>query len=337
MPIMLTANGCDRVEASYRPAPGAGRWGATREDCGDGRSDVRVGSEGTSPTPQGQSARRLQAQRGAPDHRGVRPHLGVRPRAAHAHPGQGQDPHPDLQLLVREVGAHHPQPHRRSQSRSPVVSRHRLVLPRARRANGPRAEHRTTGDRGDRARVPVRLGLEGIPEEGDGVRYPAAGRPHRVGAAPRSDIHALHQGASGSRREHLVRAGGGVDRRRSGGPGARHQPGPLPLRGRARPGAGHHHRRHQVRIRDPGQRRSGRRRLGRWRADPHRRDAHAGLLPLLAGRDLRAGPGAGELRQAVRARLPGSHHVEQGAAGPRATRPRSSRRPGRNTGRPSGG
>ena len=51
-------------------------------------------------------------------HRRVRPHLGLRQRAAHAHPRQGQDPHPDLQLLVREDGAHHPQPHRRPQSRA---------------------------------------------------------------------------------------------------------------------------------------------------------------------------------------------------------------------------
>ena len=44
---------------------------------------------------------------------------------------------------------------------------------------------------------------------------------------------------------------------------------------------------------------------------------------------------AGQLRQAVRARLPGGHRVEQGAAGAGAARRRGARRPARSTWRRS--
>ena len=56
--------------------------------------------------------------------------------------------------------------------------------------------------------------------------------------------------------------------------------------------AGHHHRRHEVRVR-----------LHRRRAARHRRDADAGLEPLLGRRRVQDGRPAAELRQAVRARL----------------------------------
>ena len=47
-----------------------------------------------------------------------------------------------------------------------------------------------------------------------------------------------------------------------------------------------------------------------------RRGADAGLFAVLAGRDVPAGRRAVQLRQAVRARLPGIHPLEQAAAGP---------------------
>ena len=75
--------------------------------------------------------------------------------------------------------------------------------------------------------------------------------------------------------------------------------------GRARARAGRDPRGHEVRVR------AGRRR----RAHAGRRGLHAGLLALLAGRRVRAGPRAAVVRQAVRARLGVRHGLGQGAAG----------------------
>ena len=72
---------------------------------------------------------------------------------------------------------------------------------------------------------------------------------------------------------------------------------------------GHHHRRYQARIRH-------RRRLHH----AHRRGAHTRLFPFLARRWLHAGQDAGQLRQAIRARLSNQSSLghEVAAAGPAA-------------------
>ena len=94
-------------------------------------------------------------------------------------------------------------------------------------------------------------------------------------------------------------------------------------------GPGHHPRRHQVRVRPRRRRQPGARRRG----------AHPGLVPLLARRRLRAGPGAAELRQAVRPQLAHRPGVRLGPGV--ATRPRrrcrrrSSTPPGPATSRPT--
>ena len=193
---------------------------------------------------------------GAPAHRGVRPHLGVRPASC---------PRPSP-TRARSSPRSPTSGSRSPRTSSPTTSSTPIPGPQWYPEIDwyyPELDGRTVlvrsdpaaGDRGDRARLPVRLGLEGVPEAGDGLRHRAAGGPDRVGAAARAHLHAVDQGAVGPRREHLVRAGGGADRRRAGREGARHQPGPLPLRGGACAGAGHHHRRHQVRVRAPGRRR----------------------------------------------------------------------------------
>ena len=76
------------------------------------------------------------------------------------------------------------------------------------------------------------------------------------------------------------------------------------LRRRARARARHHHRRHQVRIR---------RRRSRA-PDADRRGADAGFVALLAGRHVSARHEPAELRQAVRARLPGDAGLGQAPA-----------------------
>ncbi len=89
------------------------------------------------------------------------------------------------------------------------------------------------------------------------------------------------------------------------------------LRARAR----HHHRRHEVRVRA-------------GRAGPpasHRRGAYAGLLALLAARDLAPGSEPRELRQAVRAQLARQHRIRAQAARSGDAAPRWPAGPRRNT------
>ena len=61
------------------------------------------------------------------------------------------------------------------------------------------------------------------------------------------------------------------------------------------------------------------------RPDPHRRGPDAGLVAVLGRRDVRAGPAAGELRQAVRPRLARDPAVGQDRARPGAAARTSSR------------
>ena len=87
---------------------------------------------------------------------------------------------------------------------------------------------------------------------------------------------------------------------------ARYLAGAVRVRGRTLRAARHHHRRHEVRVRAGAGRRTA--------AD--RRGADAGLLALLAGRQLPGRHQPAQLRQAVRARLPGDAGLEQARAGP---------------------
>ena len=81
---------------------------------------------------------------------------------------------------------------------------------------------------------------------------------------------------------------------------------------------------------------SASRRDGEARRDPaDRRGDDARLVALLAGRRLRAGRPAAQLRQAVRARLPRGDPLEQAAAGAVAARPTSSRGRARSTSTPT--
>ena len=126
--------------------------------------------------------------------------------------------------------------------------------------------------------------------------------------ASHAHLHAGDEGARGARREHRpgrARALVGeelFDRGRADLDRA------LRVRGRVRRRPWHHHRRHEVRARD-------RRRRD---ADPRRRGADAGLVPLLAGGRVRAGPLTAVLRQAVRAGLLRVARLGQDASGPGA-------------------
>ena len=100
--------------------------------------------------------------------------------------------------------------------------------------------------------------------------------------------------------EHMVSLGGP----RVEHPAARFEHQDLPDCGRLRRDPRHHHRRYQVRVR-PHCRETG----------PGRRSVDAGLVALLAEGQIQARWSAGFVRQAVCARLPGSHQVEQAAAG----------------------
>src|SRR5690606_16747550 len=97
-----------------------------------------------------------------------------------------------------------------------------------------------------------------------------------------------------------------------------------------RPVARDHHRRHQVRVRTGQQ----------GRTDPDRRGADARFLALLAGGSVPSRVEPAELRQAVRARLPGGERLEQAtpgavaaAGGGREDRGEVSRSPGPADGR----
>ena len=175
--------------------------------------------------------------------------------------------------------------------------------------------------RGHRARLSRRLGLEGVPRAGHGVRHPAARGLIESSKLPEPIFTPSTKAEQGARREHRVRGDGRIVGEELAAEVRDASAGALHVRRRVRAPARHHHRRHEVRVR-----------AARRRADPDRRGADARLLALLAGRQLRAGQAAAELRQAVRARLPGEHRLEQAAAGAGAAA-RSSPKTARSTGR----
>ena len=127
-----------------------------------------------------------------------------------------------------------------------------------------------------RPRLPLRLGLEGIPRGRRRLRDRAAGRPARVRPAAGADLHPGDQGRDRRpRRERRLRPRR-RDRRRPGADGgaAAGLDRGLRARRRARGRARDHPRRHQVRVRPPRRRRDR----------PRRRGADPGLLALLARR-----------------------------------------------------
>ena len=123
-----------------------------------------------------------------------------------------------------------------------------------------------------RAGVPGRLGLGGVRALGHGARHGDARGAAAGQQAGEADLHPLHQGGRGARRQHRHGRGRRPGGRRVGPGGAGRLPRAVPAgggpggRGRLHPG------RHQVRA---GLRRRG--------ALPVRRGVHAGLLAAVAG------------------------------------------------------
>ncbi len=108
-----------------------------------------------------QGPRHLRPRRSPADRR-HRSHFGLRLRARLGHPGQGQGPDADLGVLVR------PDAGDRAESRD--LDRRRATFPPscrgrcgdARRTVDARPQDRTAADRMRGARLPVRIGLEGL-------------------------------------------------------------------------------------------------------------------------------------------------------------------------------
>ena len=77
----------------------------------------------------------------------------------------------------------------------------------ARQARDDREKGQAARHRMHRARLPLRLRLEGIQEIADRLRHQAARRPAGILGIARTHLHAVHQGRRRPRRKHLLRAG----------------------------------------------------------------------------------------------------------------------------------
>ncbi len=171
----------------------------------------------------------------------------------------------------------------------------------------PLPQDRGRADRVRGPRLPGRLRLEGIPAERHGLRHPpAAGLTESAGC--REPIFTpVDQGGQRATTRTSPSSGWSswwaATWPRSCGAAA----WTSSARRRVRPAAGHHHRRHEIRVGPID-----------GRTHPHRRGAHARQLPLLAGRPVRAGPRPAVVRQAVRPRLALGQRLgqEQSAACP---------------------
>ena len=140
-----------------------------------------------------------------------------------------------------------------------------------------------------------------------GIALPAG--PARVGAARAADLHALHQGRDRPRREHLASTQMAEHRGRRR---ARRSCATLSLELYARARA--HAEARGIILADT-KFEFGVQRRPRWSGSTR---PHARLVALLAARTAtQPGRGAAELRQAVRARLPGDAGLGQAAARPR--------------------
>ena len=166
-------------------------------------------------------------------------------------------------------------------------------------------------DRVRRARLHRRLGLEGLPRDGRGLRPPAARRASRVGAAAGADLHAGDEGADRPRREHRPRRRRRARRRGALRRGRADRARALPLRvGATRATRG-------IILADTklefgiDERRSARAR---------RRGVHARLVALLAGRRVRS-----PAERSRRSTSSSSATTASRSAGTRPTRARSCR------------
>ena len=239
---------------------------------------------------------------GRPDPDGrLGPDLDLRRRPPEPDPGQGQGP----DRRCRRSGS----PRRATSSPTTCISCHRRRAGRGPRPRAWSSQARDAARRVRRARLHHGLGLEGLP--GD-RRASRASSCRRACASPSSCPSRSSRPSTKAEVGHdeaidFDQAAELVGDRDLMEPPARRLDRALPLRRRARARARRDPRRHEVRVR-PRRRRRARRR---------RRGADAGLLALLAGRRLRAGPRPAELRQAVRARLGVRDRLGQDAAGAR--------------------
>jgi hypothetical protein len=242
------------------------------------------------PLSAAESARRLRARRLTPVRR-HRPDLGVRRRPLPRDPRQGRDPDPDLELLVRPLRGRREPPHR---DRFRPDAGRRCARIRS-FGDGPCwCAVRADSDRVRRARLPRRLGSQGVPRRAG----PSAGSRSRRGWSPASRLREpIFTPATKEQEGHDVNITFEEMSQRIGADlAAELRALTLSLyaaRRRARRPARDPHRRYQVRVRP--ERRA--RRLDR-------RGAHARLLPLLARR-CRVPPRRQSplLRQAIRPRL----------------------------------
>ena len=125
-----------------------------------------------------------------------------------------------------QTGRHRPEPpalDRPRRTSRPAGPRARPAR-RAARPDDDRPSGRAAAGRGDRPRLPVGHGLEGLPRHRPAVRDPAACRPARKRPAARADLHALDErGRRRPRPQHRPRGAGWPARRwargtRPGGP-----------------------------------------------------------------------------------------------------------------------
>ena len=123
----------------------------------------------------GQGARLVCSGRRAPAG-GHRPHLGLRPCAGHGHSGQGKDPDADVPVLVRPgIGpASQPPAQRRGRRvpRFPATLRRSTGRPLDAGQASQDVSHRVRG-----ARLPDRVGVEGVSGASNRLRHRAARRP----------------------------------------------------------------------------------------------------------------------------------------------------------------
>src|SRR5690606_27183855 len=160
--------------------------------------------------------------------------------------------------------------------------------------------------RGGGAGLSDRLRLEGLCADRQAVRHRAAGRVARGRASARTPVHAFHQGGCRpARREHQLRGSRADHRCRLRPAGARRHTGAVQRGGGLCGDQGHHHRRHQVRIRH--------RRAGYSASDG--RGAHTGFVAILGRRAVSGRHQSAFLRQADRAQLAGAKRLEQAATG----------------------
>ena len=153
------------VPGDHRPAGPPGPVGTDR------RCRRLAPATGVHPVRQG--PRPLRPRAGPDAARRERPHQRVRRGPADADPRQGPRAHGPVALLVRRDGRHRPEPPARDGPRRPP-RRLGCRRPGARRPARPdddRPAGRAPADRGDRPRLPVRHGLEGLPRDGRGLRH----------------------------------------------------------------------------------------------------------------------------------------------------------------------